>query len=143
MPNNPSVIISAFADEVGGQKSAVEQMTALAALGLEYYSPRFIDVSGEVKHIMTLTKAELKTLKKLHADYGVNVASIGSPIGKVKLHDIEDGTHNRYVPFAKYLQSDVATAIDRAVSLETKLIRGFSFYHPRGSDPREHVPQAV
>lgn len=139
----PRVILSAFADEAANSKSAIEQMAALAALGLEYYSPRFVNVSGEVKNVMLLDKAELKTLKSLHADYGMHVTSIGSPIGKVKLLDVDDGTHNRFVPFAKYLQNDVATAIDRAHTLETKLIRGFSFYHPRGTDPWQHVPQAV
>lgn len=143
MSQNPSVILSAFADEAAVKKTALEQMTAIAALGLEHYSPRFVDVSGEVKHIMTLNPAELKTLKQLHADYGIRVTSIGSPVGKVKLLDVEDGTHNRFVPLKKYLQNDVATAIDRAKFLETKLIRGFSFYHPRGTDPWKHVPQAV
>lgn len=139
----PRVILSAFADEAANSKSAVEQLAVLAALGLEYYSPRFVNVSGEVKNIMLLQKDELKALKKLHADYGMHVASIGSPIGKVKLLDQDDGSHNRFVPFEKYLKSDVATAIDRAVFFETKLIRGFSFYHPRGSDPWQHLPQAV
>lgn len=141
--SNPSITLSAFGDEGTSRKTAIEQMTALAAIGLKYYSPRFIDVSGEIKHIMTLSKAELKTLKGLHADYGMHVASIGSPIGKVKLQDIDDGSHNRFVPFAKYLSNDVATAIDRAVALDTKFIRGFSFYHPKGSDPWTHVSQAV
>ncbi len=40
-------------------------------------------------------------------EYGLNVASIGSPIGKVKLVDKEDGTHNRFVPFKKYLSTEV------------------------------------
>ena len=30
-----------------------------------------------------------------------------------------------------------------AHAFETKLIRGFSFYHPRGTDPWDHIPQAV
>lgn len=139
----PKVILSAFADEAANSKSAVEQLAVLAALGLEYYSPRFVNVSGEVKNVMKLDKAELKTLKKLHGNYGMRVTSIGSPIGKVKLLDQDDGTHNRFVTFSKYLQDDVATAIDRAVTLETKMIRGFSFYHPRGTDPWKHVPQVV
>lgn len=138
-----SIILSAFADEVGFKKTAVEQLTALAAMGLQYYSPRFIDVSGEHKHVMTLNETELKTLKELHAAYGIFVASIGSPIGKVKLVDKEDGTHNRYVPFAEYLAKDVQTAIDRATFLETKLIRGFSFYQPRGDDPKKYLAQAI
>ena len=145
MTSPHSIILSAFADEVGFKKTAVEQLTALAAMGLQYYSPRFIDVtgSGETKHIMTLSEAELKTLKELHAAYGIHVTSIGSPIGKVKLIDKDDGTHNRYVPFADYLAKDVQTAIDRATFLETKLIRGFSFYQPRGDDPAKYLPQAI
>jgi len=143
MSENPKIILSAFADEGAVSKTAIEQMASLAALGLEYYSPRFVDVSGEVKHVMALNKAELKTLKKLHADYGMSVTSIGSPIGKVKLLDVEDGSHNKFIPFKKYLEKDVKTAIDCAHQLETKLIRGFSFYHPAGADPQEHVDQAV
>ncbi len=143
MSQNPKVILSAFADEGAVSKTAIEQMATLSALGLEYYSPRFVDVSGEVKNVMALTKQEIKKLNKLHADYGMHVTSIGSPIGKVKLLDVDDGSHNKFVPFKKYLANDVKTAIDRANQLDTKLIRGFSFYHPAGTDPAEHVDQAV
>ncbi len=69
--------------------------------------------------------------------------SLGSPIGKVKLVDVEDGTKNAYVPFKKYLEKDVKKACELAHAFETKLIRVFSFYHPKGSDPRKHLPQAV
>ncbi len=71
------------------------------------------------------------------------MASIGSPIGKVKLVDAEDGTQNAYVPFKKYLEKEVKRACEIAHAFETKLIRGFSFYHPKGTDPREHLPQVV
>ena len=67
----------------------------------------------------------------------------GSPIGKVKLLDVEDGTKNAYVPFKKYLEKDVKKACEMAHAFETKLIRGFSFYHPKGTDPRKHLPQVV
>src|SRR5262245_54585006 len=54
MPESAQVILSAFADESANRKTAVEQMCALAAIGLKYYSPRFIDVEGkgEVKHVV-------------------------------------------------------------------------------------------
>ncbi len=142
-PDNPRIIISAFADEAANSKSVVEQFAVLAALGLEYYSPRFLNVSGEVKNIMKLDKAELKTVKSLQDDYGLKVTSIGSPIGKVKLLDQDDGTHNRFVPFAKYLKEDVAVAIERAKALDARMIRGFSFYHPRGTNPAPHVVQSA
>src|SRR5690348_12397863 len=76
----PKVIISAFADEAANSKSVVEQFAVLAALGLEYYSPRFLNVTGETKNIMKLDKAELKTVKSMQDDYGLKVTSIGSPI---------------------------------------------------------------
>ena len=139
----PRVILSAFADEAANSKSVVEQFAVLAALGLEYYSPRLLNVTGEVKNIMKLDKAELKTVRTLQDDYGLKVTSIGSPIGKVKLLDVDDGSHNRYVPFDKYLREDVATAIERAQALDARMIRGFSFYHPRGTDPAPHVAQAA
>ncbi len=137
------VILSAFADESANSKAIVEQLAVLAALGLEYYSPRFVNVSGEVKNVMLLNKQELKSLVQLHGDYGMRVFSIGSPIGKVKLFDFDDGSKNRFVPFARYLKDDVATAIDRAHALDTRAIRGFSFYPPRGADPALHLTQAA
>ena len=49
----PSIILSAFADEAANSKTAVEQLSAMSAIGLQYYSPRFVDVtgSGKVKHV--------------------------------------------------------------------------------------------
>lgn len=143
MPVAPRVIISAFGDEAAIYKTAGEQYSALAALGLEYYSLRFIDVGSGIKNVMDLTKSEITKLRHLEGDFGLNVASIGSPIGKVKLVSADDGTNNRFVPFKKYLASDVAKACATAHAFETKLIRGFSFYHPKGTDPWDHLPQAV
>ncbi len=138
----PRVILSGFADEAALHKSAVEQFAAFAALGLQYYSLRFVDVGGGVKNVMELTKAEITKLRHTEDEFGMNVASIGSPIGKVKLVDIEDGTKNRFVPFDRYL-GEVKKACDLAHAFETKLIRGFSFYPPKGGDPWEYVPQAA
>ncbi len=143
MPAAPRVIISAFGDEAAIYKTAWEQYSALAALGLEYYSLRFIDVGSGIKNVMNLTKSEITKLRHLEGDFGLNVASIGSPIGKVKLVSADDGTNNRFVPFKKYLAGDVAKACATAHAFETKLIRGFSFYHPKGTDPWDHLPQAV
>lgn len=139
----PRVIISGFADEAANHKTAVEQFAAFAAIGLEYYSLRFVDVGNGIKNVMQLTKSEITKLRHLEDEYGMNVTSIGSPIGKVKLVDKKDGTKNRYVPFKKYLKSEVSKACDLAHAFETKLIRGFSFYHPKGSDPRDHINQAA
>lgn len=143
MNDKPRVILSAFADEAAINKTAVEQFAALAALGLQYYSVRFIDVGGGVKNVMKLTKSEIAKVRHLEDEYGMNVASIGSPIGKVKLRNVDDGTSNAYVPFKRYLKGDVQRACDVAHAFETKLIRGFSFYPPKGEDPKDHLSQAV
>ncbi|MBX3424110.1 MAG: sugar phosphate isomerase/epimerase [Pirellulales bacterium] len=143
MSTNPSVILSAFGDEAAIHKTAAEQFAALAALGLQYYSLRFVDVGSGVKNVMDLTKSEITKLRHEEDEFGMNVASIGSPIGKVKLLDVEDGTKNRFVPFKKYLAGEVKKACELAHAFETKLIRGFSFYHPRGADPWEHLSQTV
>ncbi len=143
MAENPQVILSGFADEAANQKTAVQQFAAFAALGLQYYSLRFIDAGDGIKNVMKLTVSEIQKIRHLEDEYGLNVASIGSPIGKVKLIDQEDGTKNAFVPFKKYLSQDVNKACELAHAFETKLIRGFSFYPPRGSDPKAHLAQAV
>jgi len=143
MSQRPQVVLSGFADESANQKTAVEQFAAFAAVGLQYYSLRFADLGNGVKNVMDLTKPEIVKLRHLEDEYGMNVASIGSPIGKVKLRDVDDGTSNRFVPFDQYLKKDVARACELAHAFETKLIRGFSFYHPKGSEPTEFLNQAA
>lgn len=143
MSEKPQVTLSGFADEAANQKTAVQQFAAMAAIGLQFYSLRFIDAGEGIKNVMKLGKGEIQTIRHLEDEYGLNVASIGSPIGKVKLLDVEDGTKNAYVPFKKYLEKDVKKACEMAHAFETKLIRGFSFYHPKGTNPQDHLPQAI
>ncbi len=143
MAAEPRVILSGFADEAANQKTAVQQFSAFAALGLQYYSIRFIDVGNGIKNVMQLTRSEIQKVRHLQDEYGLNVSSIGSPIGKVKLKNVDDGTKNAFVPFKKYLSRDVQKACNLAHAFEAKLIRGFSFYHPKGTDPKDHFSQAV
>lgn len=140
---NPSVILTGFADEAANQKTIDQQFSAFAALGLQYYTIRFIDCGNGVKNVMTLTKAEVKKTLKKQDEYGLKVSSLGSPIGKVKLIDTDDGSHNKYVPFRDYLRKDVKKACELANAFDTKLVRGFSFYHPRGEDPQPYLPQVI
>ncbi|MFM7034420.1 MAG: sugar phosphate isomerase/epimerase family protein [Planctomycetia bacterium] len=137
------VLLSALADEAAFHLTAVEQFAALSAIGLEYYSLRHIDVGKGVKSVMKLTLPEIQKIRHLEDEYGLNVASIASPIGKIKLIDKADGTKNVFVPFKQYLARDVVRACDLAHAFETKLIRGFSFYPPRGEKPEDHLEEAV
>ncbi len=143
MLRKPEVIITGFADEGPADKRVESQLTMLSALGLSYYSLRFVDMGDGVKNAMTLSRAEVRRLKRLHGEFGVRVSSLGSPIGKVKLRDVEDGTSNVFLPFSTYLRRDVERAVSLATELETRCIRGFSFYHPRGTDPTVFVDEAA
>ncbi len=143
MPDAPQIILSGIADEAALHRTALEQFAALSAIGLEYYTLRNIDVGSGIKGVMDLTKPEITKLRHLEDEFGMNVTSIGSPIGKVKLTNVDDGTNARYVPFKKYLDKEVKKACELAHAFETKLIRGFSFYPPRGADPIDFLPQAV
>ena len=139
----PNVILTGFADEVSNTKTLVEQFATFAALGLQYYSVRFVNLGDGVKNVMKLSTAEMHQVREVQNDFGLNVSSIGSPIGKVKLLDIEDGTKNAYLSFEDYLNNDVKKVCEIAHLFETKLIRGFSFYHPKGDDPKKYLAQAV
>ncbi len=143
MTTNPSILLSGFADEAANQKTAVEQFAVFAALGLRYFSIRFIDAGEGIKNAMQLSPGEIDHVRSLTADYGLQVSSLGSPIGKVKLLDVDDGSSNRYLPFQQYLKEDVRRAIELATRFETKLIRGFSFYPPRQDEPEKHLPLVV
>ncbi len=143
--SQPTVLLSAFADEAANSKSIVEQFSSLAALGLQYYSPRFLDLegTGKVEHVTELSDAGFEKLAQRQREYGLSVCSIGSRIGKVKLLDQPDSSHNKYVDPQTYLQTTVADTIRAGQALGAKLIRGFSFYHPAGTDPAPHVAAAA
>ncbi len=141
--NIPSVIISGFADEISVGKDLDQQLSVIAALGMQYFSIRFLSINGIVKNTVDLTDAEVVLVKSKMAEYGVHVSSLGSPIGKVKLLDTDDGSANRFVPWSSYLSDNVRRACEIACQLETKLIRAFSFYHPQGTDARRCLAQAT
>ncbi|MBR4752995.1 MAG: sugar phosphate isomerase/epimerase [Thermoguttaceae bacterium] len=139
----PQVVLTGFADECSNSKTMVEQFATFAALGLQYYSVRFVNLGDGVKNVMKLTTEEIRSVLEIQNDYGLNVSSIGSPIGKIKLLDVDDGSKDAYIPFEDYLNNDVKRVCDVAHMFETKLIRGFSFYQPKGDDPQKYISQAV
>lgn len=138
-----SILLSGFADEAANSKTLDQQFSAFAALGMRYFSIRFVDAGNGIKNVMGLDDAELETVKQKMAEYGLSVSSLGSPLGKVKLLDVEDGTTTPYRNFDEYLLNEVPRACELTNALGAKLIRGFSFYHPRGSDIEDHFAQAV
>ena len=65
MADNPRVILSGFADEAANHKTAVEQFAAFAAMGLQYYTVRFMDAGNGVKNVMQLSKSEISHVRHL------------------------------------------------------------------------------
>jgi len=141
--SQPQIILSGFGDEAANDRTMDQQFSAMSAIGLRYMSIRFIDAGNGIKNVMTLDESEIATVKQKLNEYGLKIATLGSPIGKAKLCDVDDGNGASYKPFEDYIKEDVVRACDLAEAFETKLLRGFSFYHPKGSDLEDHYTQAV
>ena len=138
-----SMLLSGFADEAANQKTLDQQFSAFAALGLRFFSIRFVDAGNGIKNVMGLDDGEIEIVLNKMDEYGLSVSSLGSPIGKVKLCDVDDGTSTAFRPFDEYIRDEVPRACELANRLGTKLIRGFSFYHPKGSRLEDHLAQAT
>ena len=72
---NVDVLLSGFADEAAPDKTIDQQFSAMAALGLQYFSIRFIDVGGGIKNVLQLSEAEFETVRKRLEVFELQVAS--------------------------------------------------------------------
>lgn len=114
-------ILSGFSDEI--DKNTELQFRHLNKLGVSYFEPRGIDG----KNISELTEQEANELKRKMDGYGIKASSIGSPIGKIFITD-------HFAPHMDKLKRVIATA----KILETKYIRIFSFFIPKGEKPEQY-----
>ena len=105
------LILSAFADEYAD--SLKEQCEALNKFGIEHIELR--GVNG--KNVSVLTESEVKETKKTLDDYGIEVSSIGSPLGKI---DIKGDLNGHYETAKRVYET--------ANILGAKNVRIFSFY---------------
>ena len=103
-------LYSAFADESSSEFTA--QIDALKRTGCQYLEIRGLPGGN----FTTLTDAEAKDIRKALEDNGLQVWSLGSPIGKIPV----DGDWDAHVE--KYKR-----VLER--------IRLFSFFMPKGEDP--------
>ena len=104
--------ISGFSDEIS--ENIDVQFETLNRLGIKWFEPR--GVNGI--NIANLSDDERSRLLEKMNIYQINVSSIGSPIGKVK---IEEDYSEHFERFKR--------VVDTAEFLGTKYIRIFSFYH--------------
>lgn len=135
--------IGGFCDEVCRSRNLELQLAVSAALGMEFVTLRFLDLGAGIQNILQLSDEQAGQAAAAVAAAGLQTACLGTPLGKVKLFDREDGSPNRYRDPGAYLEEEVERACRIARILGCRLLRGFSFYHPAGSDPARFVDAAV
>ncbi len=117
--------IHSFADEAGAGLSA--QIAAMKRNGHEGLEIR--NLGG--RNVTELSEKEAAEVAKALADEGLRVWSVGSPIGKIGIHD----------DFPAHLELFRHT-LELAAIFGAEAFRLFSFYIPKGEDPalyREEV----
>lgn len=119
MPHN-HLLISGFSDEIASNFD--EQLQGVRDLGMHYISLRGID--GKNINDYSLEAVKQSILPRLQ-NAQVKVSSIGSPIGKIFIHD-ETG-------FKKQLE-DLERLCQICHLLDCRYIRIFSFYIEKGEN---------
>ena len=119
-------IISGFADEVDPMID--KQFAHLKQLGMDYFEPRNVDGTN----VADLTEAQARALKQKMDENGIQVSSIGSPIGKIQITD----------DFAPHLEK-MKHVMKLAKILGTKYIWIFSFFIPKGEDPARYRDEVL
>ncbi|HHV95728.1 MAG TPA: sugar phosphate isomerase/epimerase [Clostridiaceae bacterium] len=119
-------ILSAFADEI--DESLTKQIEELKKYEISYIEMRGVNGKNITKH----TVEEIKDVKKQLDDNGFKVSAVGSPIGKIKITD----------PFEPHLDLFKHT-LELAKILDTKFIRMFSFYIPKGENPEKYEDEVM
>jgi sugar phosphate isomerase/epimerase len=117
--------LSGFIDEIANDFD--EQCKVASGLGLQYVEVR----SARGIKILDLDADQLDRRQETLADYGLEVSSIGSPIGKISIDE----------EFQPHLER-MRHAVEVAELLEAPYIRLFSFFIPEATDPdswREEV----
>lgn len=105
-------ILSGFADEIA--PGMEDQITGLRQTGVNWLELRGVDGKG----VLDLTAAEVEAHRRRLQEEGIQVSSIGSPIGKIDVADDLDGHLERF-----------HIALQRASQYNCEYVRIFSFYH--------------
>lgn len=113
--------LSGFSDEISPDFD--KQMQVISQLGMKYIEIRGVDG----KNITELTPDEVAVIKEKLDAAGVQISSIGSPIGKIDITD----------DFAPHLET-FRKLLETAKTLNTRYIRMFSFYMPKDANPADY-----
>lgn len=117
---NQRFILTGFADEIA--QDLTTQMAVIGKLGMKYIEMRGVDGDNLIFH----KQEKVAEIKKRLQDAGIALSALGSPLGKI---GVDDDFEPHFESFKK--------AIDIAHQMETKNIRMFSFYLPRGAAPAD------
>jgi sugar phosphate isomerase/epimerase len=118
--------LAAFADEISPDIN--EQIRVCRGNGISAFELR--SVAG--KNVLDFDKALRGEVRSKLADNGLGVASIGSPIGKVKIDEPWERHFDRF-----------KTAVELAEFFEAPLLRVFSYYPPEGGEVRRHRDEVI
>jgi sugar phosphate isomerase/epimerase len=118
--------LSGFVDEIS--PDFAEQCRVASGLGLAYVELR---TAWDV-NLLDLSPEQLTTMTGMLADHGLQVSSIGSPIGKIFVDE----------PFEPHLER-MRHAAHVAHVFGAPYIRIFSFFLRPGSDPAEHREEVI
>jgi sugar phosphate isomerase/epimerase len=118
--------LSGFIDEI--DPDFTEQCRLAHDLGLKYAELR----SAWKVNILDLTPDQLSVMKDTLKAHDLQVSSIGSPIGKIRIDE----------EFEPHLQR-MRHAAEVAHFFAAPYIRIFSFFMPAGADPAEHRTEVI
>ena len=110
--------LSSFADEADAR--LLGQIEAMERHGISLIEMRGVDG----KNVSELTDQEADAARKLLEDHGMALSSLGSPYGKYPIDQ----------PFEAHMDS-FKRGLELCHRLNTKRIRMFSFFMPKGDDP--------
>lgn len=119
-------ILSAFADEIDPQLST--QMDVLDRFGIKHIEMR--GVNG--KNLTLYSLEEAREIKKQLDRRCFKISAVGSPIGKIKITEAFD-------PHLELFRHTIKIA----KILDTKYIRMFSFYIPKGEAPEKYREEVI
>ncbi|MFB6174087.1 MAG: sugar phosphate isomerase/epimerase family protein [Halobacteriales archaeon] len=118
--------LSGFGDEIDADFET--QLEVMSDLGLSA-----IDLRGaDDTNVLDFSESQVEGVHDLLAEYGFDVACIGSPIGKVGIGDDFDEHLDRF-----------ETALDTAEEFDTEYIRLFSYYIPEEDEPEDYREEVM
>jgi sugar phosphate isomerase/epimerase len=118
--------LSGFADEISADLD--EQCRVFNELGIGYVEFR----SAWDANVLDLDDGQLDRAASILAAHGLRTSSVGSPIGKIGIHD----------DFEAHLRR-LDRALRVAARLDAPMVRIFSFWMPEGDDPAIHRDEVL